>query len=294
VAAPAQFPSRLRRKQLLIPAPGAWEQMGLTVVGELNGGHQSRVVLVHRDDEQLVIKLTDTRLVDLQEFETRIGLVRDLAEIDEHTVGPIEIGSSLINHLERWLAVAYPHVRGPNPDPENRAEVERLARSLAALHHSLRRLTNRPLPLVAALRASGPLVDALTGPIQLLHGDYSPANVILGDRARVIDFDDCGYGPVEFELGNTLYMVLFDATLNNDPHSYERFRQWFCDSYTTAAATVLSEVDLDRSIELRRNALRHWLDHPAEAPIGIRSASPEWRRRLRTFAGPAHMRQWGV
>jgi len=41
--------------------------MGLTVVGELNGGHQSRVVLAHRDEEQLIIKLTDARLVDLQE-----------------------------------------------------------------------------------------------------------------------------------------------------------------------------------------------------------------------------------
>ena len=260
--------------------------MGLTVVRALNGGHQSRVVLVQRGAEQLVIKLTDARLVDLQEFETRIGLVRDLAAIDEHAVGPIEIGPSLINHLGGWLAVAYPHVPGPSPDSEDRAEVKGLARSLAALHHSLRRLTTtRPLPLVAALRAGGPLADALTGPVQLLHGDYSPANVLLnGDHARVIDFDDCGYGPVEFELGNTLYMVLFDATLNNDPRSYGRFRQWFCDSYTAEAATGLSEVDLDRSIELRRRALRHWLDHPAEAPIGVRSASPEWRRQLRTFA----------
>jgi len=153
------------------------------------------------------------------------------------------------------------------------------------LHRSLRRLTTRPLPLVAALRASEPAPEALTGPIQLLHGDYSLANVFLdGDRTRVIDFDDCGYGPVEFELGNTLYMVLFDATMNNDPRSYERFRRWFCDSYTAEAATVLSDADLDRSIELRRSALRHWLEYPANAPIGIRSASPEWRRQLQTFA----------
>jgi Ser/Thr protein kinase RdoA (MazF antagonist) len=119
----------------------------------------------------------------------------------------------------------------------------------------------------------------------LLHGDYLPVNVLLdGDRTRVIDFDDCGYGPVEFELGNTLSMVLFDATLNNDPRSYERFRQWFCDSYAAEAGPALSEVDVNRSIELRRSALRYWLDHPAEAPIGIRSASPEWRRQLRVFA----------
>jgi len=50
-------------------------------------------------------------------------------------------------------------------------------------------------------------------------------------------------------------MVLFDAILNNDPRGYERFRQWFCDSYTAEAATVLSDVDLNRSVELRRSAL---------------------------------------
>ena len=54
------------------PASGVWEQLGLTVVGELSGGHQSRVVLVHRDEEQLVIKLTDARLVDLHDCFVRI------------------------------------------------------------------------------------------------------------------------------------------------------------------------------------------------------------------------------
>jgi hypothetical protein len=41
---------------------------------------------------------------------------------------------------------------------------------------------------------------------------------------------------------------------------------------------------LDAMIELRRSALRYWLDHLDEAPIGIRSSSPEWHTTLRSFA----------
>lgn len=82
-------------------------------------------------------------------------------------------------------------------------------------------------------------------------------------------------------------MVLFDAWLTNDPDRYERFRTWFVDSYRASASFSLDEANLDKAIQVRINALRRWLDTPAEAPIGIRTASAEWRQRLRSFLDAA-------
>jgi Ser/Thr protein kinase RdoA (MazF antagonist) len=102
-------------------------------------------------------------------------------------------------------------------------------------------------------------------------------------RVRVIDFDDCGYVPVEFEVGNTLYMVLFDASMSSRMQRYERFRTWFVDEYRSASGREVTDAMLDRAIRLRVGALGHWIDRPETAPIGIRTSTPEWGESLRTF-----------
>ena len=138
------------------------------------------------------------------------------------------------------------------------------------------------LPAVAALAGS---TDAIgLGPQQLLHGDYSHTNVMFTRHAvKVFDFDDCGYGPVEFEVGNTLYMMLFDAAMSSSMPEYERFRGWFVSEYRSTSGHDVPDELLDKAIGLRVQALRRWVERPETAPIGIRTATPAWRASLRGF-----------
>jgi Ser/Thr protein kinase RdoA (MazF antagonist) len=155
-----------------------------------------------------------------------------------------------------------------------------MAHTLAELHRVMAAIPIGDVGPVAALEIG----DAYQLPVQLLHGDFSAANIRLHDgQARVFDFDDCGSGPVQFDVANTLYMVMFDATVTGNPGRYERFREWFVDAYRSATGRSMDDALLDTMIELRRDALRFWIDHLDEAPTGIRTSSPDWIAVLRRF-----------
>lgn len=267
----------------LPPTESEWAGQGWTVVGELHGGHQSRVYRTRRATGDFVAKLTDRNFVDDAYF-ARLELVSEIASVDTNVVGPVRIHGSLTRALGDWFVVAYPVVHGRSPVHTDRADVVDMAVALASLHRSMRTLDIPRVPRVAALRSTGFGLDG-SGPDQLLHGDYSGSNVLVtADGMRIIDFADAGWGPVEFEIGNTLYMALFDATLRNDLDGYRQFREWFIESYGDAA-TVRPQLDVvDAAITLRKQALAEWLDDLSNAPPGIRSASPQWRRLLRDFS----------
>lgn len=66
------------------------------------------------------------------------------------------------------------------------------------------RLPQYRLPPVQGLE--GGSWDADRGDIQLIHGDYAASNLIATPSGlRVIDFDGCGEGSSEAEIGNSLY-----------------------------------------------------------------------------------------
>lgn len=265
---------------LPLPDDSAWSTLGLSLGPEIHGGHQSRVFAAERHGEALVVKLVDGRVID-RGFHVRLDAVAALADIDDSVVGPIPTNGNLAMAIDGWLAVISPFAPGERPDVRDERDVRRMAATLAGLHRSLDRLEPFDLPTVAAL--DGADVSGF-GPPQLLHGDYSHTNVILSDRsARVIDFDDCGYGPVEFEVGNTLYMALFDAAMSSETSRYRRFRECFVDAYRSASGRVVPDALLDRAISLRVEALGRWVEHPETAPIGIRNATVAWRDGLRAF-----------
>jgi Ser/Thr protein kinase RdoA (MazF antagonist) len=106
--------------------------------------------------------------------------------------------------------------------------------------------------------------------------------IVTPTGLRIIDFDDCGEGSYEFEIGNSLYMVLFDSWHTGNPDRYQRFRSWFINGYRSTASIPIDEQLLNRSIEVRTEALGRWLANPAKAPVGIQTASSEW---LRSFLG---------
>lgn len=235
------------------------------------------------DGDAIVVKLTDSRLVDAS-FSLRIDLLASVSKVSASVVAPVPIRSALVNRLDRWLVVAFPLLVGEAPDVTSRRDVTELASTLAELHHVLARHGPVDLPAVAALRDHDARPGNGFGPAQLLHGDFSNVNTLrVNGRLRVFDFDDCGLGPIEFEVGNTLYMVLFDAWMTSDPASYERFRTWFVDAYRSASDRPVTDAALDAAIQIRVGALDRWLSVPESAPIGIRTSTPEWRDTLRAF-----------
>ena len=270
-------------ERLALPDAREWAEVGLRVGPPLHGGHQSHVLLAEGQDRRLAVKLTDSRLMD-PFHDHRVHLVERLAEREPIVVGPVRIGPSLVTQIGTWRAVAYPYVEGTTPDATDRTHVAAMAAALARLHASFEEVHDRELPRVAALRGAGRPHGELLGRDQLIHGDFSAANVLFtDDGVKVFDYDDCGRGPVEFEIGNTLYMALFDAVMDDDIGRSERFRRWFVEAYETAAGRSLDADALDHAIGLRKAALGRWLDDPELAPIGIRLATAEWRRQLRAF-----------
>jgi len=271
-------------KPLPLPGAGAWQSIGVVRGCELPGGHQSRVFAAEHNGDAVVVKLTDGRLAH-EAFHRRLEMTAELAEVDNSVVGPVALDSGIVARLDGWLAVVYGFASGRAPNIGDEDDVRRMASTLASLHRSLARLGSVDLPAVATLAGAALPVDRDGfSRRQLLHGDFSDANLLFSDRrVWIFDFDDCGYGPVEFEVGNTLYMVLFDAAMSSEMERYERFRQWFVDEYRSASGRIVLDELLDKSIKLRVEALERWVDRPETAPIGIRTATPAWRQSLRDF-----------
>lgn len=141
-----------------------------------------------------------------------------------------------------------------------------------------------PLPLISALRVASTVRADAASTDQLLHGDFSASNLRqTDDGVRVFDFDDCGYGPPEFDVANALYMVLFDQTVHGTFPTYETFRRSFIDGYLNSSEPSIGLGTLDHFIDLRVQALAAWLDDLDSAPTGIRTAPSAWHATLRSF-----------
>ena len=268
---------------LALPDENAWASIGVVCGPEIHAGHQSRIFHADVRGERCVVKLTDGRLVD-ESFHRRVEVVASLAETNTSVVGPVPIGSDVATALGDWLVVAYPAVVGRVPDVTRATGRRAMASTLAGLHDSLSQLGVGGLPPVATLRGpdSGTALwvqPTAAAPRRLLR--LEP--LLAGDRIWVFDFDDCGYGPVEFDIGNTLYMVLFDSWMSDDLPRFERFRGWFVDGYRSASGQAVTDATLEYAIRLRVDALGRWIEHPEESPIGIRTATPAWRDSLRAF-----------
>ena len=249
-------------------------------ISELHGGHQSSVFRVtDPSGEMIVAKVTDASLVDRTIFATRVDVVAALGEVDRRVCRPVPVDDRLVTEIQLdgqlHLLVCYEHADG---DAVDNSDAELLGHALAGLHQSMAQLNRVALPQVAALGGSTAADD------QLIHGDFNSGNLRRQDGGlRVFDFDDCGYGPVEFDVANALYMVLFDAVTGGEPDVYRAFRERFVAGYCSAVVRQPTDEVLDRFVARRVDALRGWLDDLPQAPIGIRTATPEWHAILRSF-----------
>jgi Ser/Thr protein kinase RdoA (MazF antagonist) len=108
---------------------------------------------------------------------------------------------------------------------------------------------------------------------------------------RVFDFEDCGYGPRSFEIANALYMVLFSSTIESEVSRYRTFEDAFLSGYGIEDGQDVDRRTIDHFIDLRVRVLAGWLDDVPSAPIGIRTATPQWHQTLRSFITSYEPRQ---
>jgi len=275
------------------------------------------------DGRPVAVKVVDPDLVDRAALEVRLEVLTRLAAGGSWICGPVPLGGRMLNEVtpdasgpsnpsglsgppgataRTLVAVAYDFADGEAPDNDRPEMAAGMGRTLADLHEAMAGLPPYPLPGLAAFPPlaklervaddlgvptfwlSEALPEHEAGPCQLLHGDFSSKNVRLaGAGWRVFDFDDCGYGPVELDLANSVYFVLFDATLRQDLDRYHRFRDRFVDGYRERAGSAPTDDRMDALLTRRVLTLASWLADPARAPSGIRTASAEWLATLRHF-----------
>ena len=72
----------------------------------------------------------------------------------------------------------------------------------------------------------------------LIHGDFLPENLLLGDDGiRLIDFDDSGFGWHLFDIATSLFFLAEDA-------NFEQIQRGFIDGYRTQRDLPDSHLDL--------------------------------------------------
>lgn len=267
--------------------------LGLTDLHELSGGHQSRVYLANSSGgERVVLKLVEQAGLPRAVLDRRVAMLSALGGRTDVACAPVRVRGQLIHELAHEqvgprYAICYQLVPGRRPDVGDAGDAATMGRTLADLHAHLAELPAFDLPAMTGFgdRVATSLAGALGLP-QLLHGDFNSANVRVDgnhDRVRVFDFDDAGYGPVQFDLAHALYVVLFDAVTSGDPDRYDVFRTSFLPAYCATARADYSEAELNPLIDHRVAVLDYWLADPSQAPPGIRNSSSAWLDTLRGF-----------
>ena len=99
---------------------------------------------------------------------------------------------------------------------------------------------------------------ALPPPELLVHGDLIPDNLLAaGDRVRVIDFDDCGFGWPAFELVTSLFPLLVSG-------GFEAGREGWLEGYR--AVRPLPDAALEAEPDLVMARALSYLGWPAGRP----------------------------
>ncbi len=279
-----------------LPATGDWLAVGVRIIEELHAGKQSKVFAATINDRQIALKLTDAGLADPATLAERMRVVDTLAAGDASAdsgfgvAEPVRLNGEPVLRLGGWLVTATRFVDGTGLDGDSKQDATTMGQTLAVLHRQLAGLPAFSIPPVAALRNELDDSDRFAdskherGDWQLQHGDFSHVNLIrTSDGLRLIDFDDCGYGPPAYDIANALYMVLFDSEIQDRSDRYQTFRPAFLEGYDQKSGSGTNIEQVDAMIDLRVDALARWLGDLSTAPIGIRTASSAWHGTLRAF-----------
>lgn len=258
---------------------------GLQIHGSLAGGYQSTVYSGALGDRHVVVKVVDARWSEPEIVLRQAELAGDLAAIDPRVVAPIAIGGDLLLVIGDHLITVLPRVAGHSPDLDNERDARWLGKQLARLHLSLAQVSS-DLPPVASLRVPGNNIGGAEE--QLIHGDPGAANFLRdGDDAHVLDLGEAGFGTRAYDVSLALFSRRFEVWSRDARRATgsadDQAPRALIDGYEDEVGHPLSSDALLEGLRLRRGALAWWLNHLQDAPVGIRTASPEWRDHLARF-----------
>jgi Ser/Thr protein kinase RdoA (MazF antagonist) len=253
------------------------EIAGIEILAGL-GGHQNTVYRVLDGQRTRVLRVTDARHRSLEDLKAVHLLMGDLADLTDLVHGPVPFpsGESVIplTHDGRpHHATLSPYFSG-DPiavDTQNGAQV--FGRILAELHRAMHDLTS--VYELSALPPAG-------GGQVLIHGDFNPSNVLVsGQRTAIIDFENACYASVPYELGNTIYMVLFDFRHDIETFITSGLKDGFIRGYRSIE--YVNPEAIRACFDRRVFLLKGWLEDYESAPLVISSADDVWKRELTDF-----------
>ncbi len=266
-----------------VPSADQWLELGFADLREIEEGRQSRAFSAQCGVSRVVIKLTDAHIADVAHTRMRMTLMSDLAKAGHPVALPVPIEGRRVHRWGQWLMTATEFIDGIAPDITRPEQSKIMGQELARLHQVLRDAPPTDLPAVAALRIGSN--SKLDPSWQLLHGDFNATNMrLVAGKLFVFDFDECGYGPIEYDLANCLYMVLFDTMVNPKTDvNYESFRDPLLEGYAEIVGRPVPLKTVEAFINHRVGALGYWLDNLTEAPIGIQTSGSDRLATLRRF-----------
>ncbi len=95
----------------------------------------------------------------------------------------------------------------------------------------------------------------------LIHADMRLANLLVdGDRTRLIDFDDCGWGWFLYDFAADISFI------EDDPRIPDLKAAWVRGYRSVRAMSAEDEAEIDTFVMLRRMALLAWIGSHIEAP----------------------------
>ena len=95
----------------------------------------------------------------------------------------------------------------------------------------------------------------------LIHADMRLANLLVdGNRTRLIDFDDCGWGWFLYDFAAAISFI------EDDPRIPDLKSAWVRGYRSVRAMSAGEEAEIDTFVMLRRMALLAWIGSHIEAP----------------------------
>ena len=239
---------------------------------------QNVVLKVTSGTERFVLRLTDPKHRPVEAIEVELKLLADLRRLTACTIHPRPFQSgrfleSVQYNDGRYNAVMFPYIDGGHAAASSFDTASRLGELLADLHTSLGALDEH---------YDLPVMQEFPGADQLIHGDFGSGNVLRhADSFVVIDFENACYSTYEYELANSIYMVLFANRHALSELAKMDYAHGLMAGYCRHRSIDRSEVSA--GIHTRIRLLSGWVRDPATAPLAIATSTQEWKAELAQF-----------